>query len=800
MRIAATEKLLTAMRAAGRTVEAVVYVKKTASRSELITAGTWTNVIDYVSKKELPSFQNNLEINLSQFAANKTSLKGLGIQWWDANVFNYANFLEVKIDYVISGITAEPITVFAGWIKKKKNKFDVKRFEKQNNVKFDVWSYADYADETHVGNSMAVQYIHPDCNGAGTDGLVLHNIADVFVTDANIAGFTLKKGVHVITYSMNTAGELKLDDGDPVAVTATNSYYTLANKKGDQKVKLWYGAPTASGDYTDDIIVTNEGDAIPKTWYKNVAAGFHLTKLFERAGITTLSLDTLEGVARDGLYRVSFLDSVANNLAFNSEKYAIAGDGTSLWFGADNHIYKRTNVTGEYVLKCSLGSTEKIQAIDMIVEKPDHLWIFTFAGKLYRYVISTNTLSSSINVVSLTSPSNQKFHIFYDASTGEYCVLYFDSSTSDLKRVDGDSLAVTTLFHNTLLGGYSFFRLGSDATKVWIAGNGNGWYEYQWNGSAWQSNGSVSTVNSGDYRFAYNAWENRIYFYDTTTGDVKSHPASSTTITTITTLPSAGSDVDDAVYYSALHQSVFIAASDNVLHKFSSNNHYSVGTGVHTKHCGLRDHAGRLYGLDVTGKLFHHSNRVPYYIPTADYEGMTVRGAIEKICSSFSLIYSISSTKSARVLRRSDANGDAVTSGNVVALTSDNVRDISDESFYGDSYDIVKLSNGDRSVFYDGTIYDAEALNNEKVLPIESEFIPDEILEDRAYNDYLFFSLSHKVYSLPSPAALIQYECLDGATIVHDGNMVLNESGIIVSDSIEKPPGGRPEFKILVNA
>lgn len=792
-----------AARAAGRTVVPKFSIKKTADRSELLSAGTWIDVTNYISKKNIPTFKNDLEINLSQFSASKLSLIGLDISLWDTNFFNYANFLELKVEYILSGLTGEAVVVFAGWVEKKKGSFVVKRQERANTVHFDVWSYPDYADEVHA-SSMVAQYIDEDIDGAGASGLVLPHIKSLYVTDANITSFVLKKGVHTISYQVDGVNkQAKLDDGDWVTLSTGNN--TLINGDADQKVTVYAKSTIpAAGEFSDDIIVDTPADTFPKNWYYTVGVRFLLTTLFGMAGITALSFDALEYDTADGGKKISFLDLVPNDASITLARDAMESDGTYLWCGVGNKLYRRNMTTGEYVLKQTLTAGYRIRRI-LFNARNGHLWIFYYTGanvtKLRRYIIGTDTLSAEIAITD-AHPQSITISDYNSLLSGYvYSVVYLDT-TGYVKEVDGSTLAITTIVTTSSSNDFVLF---SSSTRQIYYFRGAAMYliSRDIDTGIWADDGLQYTYSIGYTRWAYHASEQRVYFFMSEGSPshykIKSHTLVSNTITEVLDLGVAGNDnFVSAMHYSTTETSVAFTTAGQDLYLLASNAGTLVDAGVYHKWHTMADHGSRLYGVDVLGRLYHYANVVALYVETAKFTGMKVRGAIEKACSSFNLVYKISSIKNARVQRRSDSNGNVVTSGQTVALTSDNMRDISDESFYGDAYDIVKVSNGTNEVNYDGSVFDAIAFDKEKVYPLESDWIPNEILEDLAFNLYQFFSVFHKIYMVPSPAALMQYECLDGATIVHTGKMTLNESGVIVSDSIDN--AGRPEFKILANA
>jgi hypothetical protein len=797
MRLNVSDTFLMKARAAARTVQVKVSIKKTNSRSEALSTGTWEDVTDYLSIKQFPTFKNSVEINLSQFSASTIGLTALGIVFWETNYFSYANFLELKIEYILSGLTGEPVPVFSGWIEKTKGKFNYKRGELPNTLTFNVWSYADYADSIWA-SSLLAQYVDDDIDGSGTDGLTLPHISGLFVTNANVASYQLKKGVHIIAYQVTDVPtkQAKLDDGDWVTITGTGSF-TLVNKIGDQKVTLYARTVDlpASGDLQDDIIVDTPGDTFPKNWFSSINAQFLAAQLFSKAGITSLSLDTFEYDTADGGKKLSFLDVVPNDLTQNKYRDAIASDGTYLWCGVANKLYQRNMNTSVYALKQTLAAGANIRKL-IYNSGHGHLWIFCSNGYLYRYTVGTDTLSA---VIDLTSDVYHGTVVVLDYG-GLYYVLYNNHATAKIHGVDGASLS------DTVIGTGTGYYLGGafippSTTQYWYQ-NGGGYSRWTIDSPLSHStdDGIVLTLTYAYDEFAFHPTESRVYFFDVASRQLSSHTLSSGTKTNIAILNNIGGNYDNNVwpYYSAADGAVFIATSGKVLYRIASNTATQVGTGVQNKYFTFCDHNSRLYGEDTLGRLYQYATVVALYIDAADFEGMTVRAAIEKLCLSFNLLYKISSTKSARIQRRSNSAGVLITSGNSVSLTADNLKDISDDSPYGEAYDIINIKNANNEVNYDGSVFDAVAFDKERVLPINSDWIPNEILNDLAFNLYQFFSVSHTVYTCPSPAALIHYECLDGALVVYSGKMDLNFTGLIIDDAVDN--AGRPTFKIVANS
>ncbi|MBI2428731.1 MAG: hypothetical protein HYV29_08055 [Ignavibacteriales bacterium] len=834
MRLEATELFLMAARAAGRTVEPKVSIRgKIARDSDL--SGTWTDATGRVSKKDFPSFKNDLEINLSQFSASRCKFTGLNIAWWESVIFSYEYYLEVKVEYIISGITAEPVPVFAGWIPKQKNLFEYERNEKPNTVSFEVWNYVDYADELYA-TTMLRQYIDYDVDGSGTAGLALPHIRDLFVTDANITDHVLKKGIHPISYQVSGGNkQAKVDDGE--WVNLSTGFNTLSNGAGDQHVQVYAKASIPlSGEFTDDIIVDTPSDVLPKNWYYAVSARYLLKKLFEKAGITNVSFDTLEYPSADSYPvippmtgndnpKISFMEFVADTESISASRTSVAYDGTYWWMGVDNKLYRR-DVNGDYVLKQTLSAGYKIRRI-IFNSRNGHLWLLAATSgtvnmdKIYVYIIGSDTMSTAATVVGLSrSESAEVIDYNYSGSNYKYALIFTDYTNGSVDEVTiaGTTLTRTTIYSGNPVNRMVYIKNVNEIYFAEIPGGGDRVRKMHVdNTGAWVDDGLLAGLSArlgANLPGAYNYTDDRIYYWDSTTNAIYMYQpgtsSESVLINNVDQCFTIFSDGNDNVY-AIFHVSVtnryhFAKIYGNVAHDiFEDDAIDGIGPDpeppkdIIVKYGGLSFDGNTLWGVETYGRLFRYDSTVSLYIETADMEGLKIRGAIEKACQSFNLVYKISSTKSARVQRRSNEDGDPVTTGNSITLNSDTLRDITDKSFYADAYDYVRVSNGKREVIYDGVNYDAVVFDSGKVHPIDSDWIPDEILEDMAFNAYQYFYQPHKVYLAPSPTALCQYECLDGATIVHAGNMNVNTLGVIISDSIEKPPGGRPEFKILVN-
>ena len=455
MKFSPSDAFISAAGAAGRIITPKVSIKKTSARDELLSTGSWDDVTDHISRKDIQTIQKAIEINLSQFSADKITLTGLDLSWWTTNYFSYANFLELKIEYILNNLVAEPVPIFSGWIEKEKNLFAIQQFERADCVKFSVWSYIDYADGVWA-SSVLRQYVDFNVDGSGMQGLSLPHISNLFVIDANVSSFTLKKGVHTVNYQVTDVPlkQAQLDDGDWVTLSTGSNI--LANKNGDQKVNVYAQSSIPdSGTFSEEIVVDSPGDTLPKNWYYAVSARYALEKLFNKAGITTLSFDDLVYPTATGNPKVSYFELVADNESLSSLRTSVAFDGTYWWFGVSNKLYRRDNV-GTYVLMQTLSSGYFIRRI-FFNARNGHLWILAASNssynfdKVFVYIISPNTLSTEASIsISGTTPAVHSVALVdYQWSTHgyHYGLVFTDTESGTVNEI---TLAGITLLQNTI--------------------------------------------------------------------------------------------------------------------------------------------------------------------------------------------------------------------------------------------------------------------------------------------------------------------------------------------------------------
>lgn len=755
-------------------------MKKTTDISEALTAGTWTEVTDRVAS--IDSTHTQIEKDLGQFTADGLTVTGLGRDWWKSNIFNatasqYIEFkIEVKIGTSSSNLASDTCYAFSGFVDKR----EYRPNETEDMVVFNVFS-PDELGNRLAGENIAVQYIDDDIDGSGTDGLILFEIPNLFVKDANIASFILHAGVHVITYDYNGGSRrAKLDDGDYVSLSANNTNYTLVNGDGDQKlqVRVQTLAGLPQTQVAEDIVVTTAGDTLPKQWYRGNNVRQLLTDIFNKIGITSTTFDTLELNTNDSVARISFLDIPPLSGAITGHKYAMVSDGTDLWLTVGNKLYKRTMSTHSYTLKATLTAGDNVEK--MIHNAANsHIWMYvvTSAGakELRRFTTSTDTLSAAVSI-----PNSDRYS--FQICPSLYGILYCNSSTNDLMHVDGSTLSVTTAFTAAALGytspdgptqGMSYVRGNRNGFTATVIATANYLHEVEYVLGVWTDHGTTSAgIPDGVHTVAsYDSDEDRVYYWDSVNFLVRYHNRTATSGTTILTLGSSDTVhemtfMNSKTYFTVAPNTSWTNAGKLYSAEAGAATLLSSSPSIYTKYFTFNFLSSRVYGIDYAGRLFQYDNTLAMYVPEADFEGMTIKEALNKTLQGFNLIANVSPAKRAFIFRRGNDAGAAQTTGNSITVTTAEAETLERTKAHQPAFNYIKITNGVTTYSYDGTDFNAVVLSDSRKLEVTNELIPDEIVKDVCYYMYQFWKTERDMLTIELPlVSLFQYEPCDGATI-----------------------------------
>ncbi|TAK57868.1 MAG: hypothetical protein EPO24_09375 [Bacteroidetes bacterium] len=716
---------------------------------------------------------------------------------------------ELKIEMQIEGAD-DVLTVFSGFVDLKGAEFN----ERTDNVKFDVYSYDDLASRIPA-ELITTQYINGDIDGSGTDGLVLPEIPYLYMKDANIASYVLQPGLHTITYDYNGGTRrAKLDDGAWVNLSAGNN--TLGNgettAEDTQRVQVYVGTlanlPSDATELLSEIVVATAGTTLPRHWYRNIHAKRLLTLLYAECGITNITFDTLEMQTFDNLPRVLFLDTPPGDEGVTSLASALASDGTDLFVAVGSHIYKRDMDTGVYSYLAKNPSAGTISRL-MYNARNNHLWIYYASGgndlgKVRRLNLADNTFTAEVDLVPGVNDRSWVYAIEildynYTGSSYKYGLVYERShavtpSSGTLRFIDGSSLTDTDMAQTagTIVNhfvsinnssGAIFFKTTSPVTDYGI-----GKFTISAAGAFVEVGEIVNGLPLYD-RAAMTSAE-LIYYFDPTNDLVASHPVASATSTNHQT----GITLVDAIM---IHGSNCYFAFGDLIYEIAGTAAASqIGDGGEPGVFQLA-WTDRLHGLHTDGMLYQVSNSLVFVVADATLGGMSVRDVITKTLNAFLLVGIISSTKKAFVYRRGDNSGTPQTTGNTLAVTLGEASELIEVNKHIPKADLIRVTNGTKTVTFDGTTYNTDVLSDKHVVEINNEFIPDAIVKDIAYYAYQFFGQERNLYKISLGCIpLFQYEPFDNCSVTFTGRIQKTASGPIYSTELQ--PDGTMNIEVLL--
>lgn len=812
MRFTATDKFNLYARGAVKTYAYTVSVRKTSSLSDALGTGTWLDATSYVVG--MPPFPSRIEMGIGQQSVDRISLEGVNLAWWDANVFNATSseYIEFKVTFILSqgsDVCTDTVYCFTGFA----DKIGVHRSELKDAVTFTVRSAMAIAEQI-PGEAVTAQWLNADIDGGGTDGLWLPRLPYLYVKNAAVTSYLLKVGTHTITYDYNSGTErAKLDSG--AWVTLSDGDNTLGNGasagEDTERVVVYIAdvdfLPNATGEITEQFVVTTEGNTIPRNWYRYLDVRGLLTVMFAKIGITDLTFDTMEISTATGGSKFSYLGIPGQSeTAWPGKAWALVSDGTDLWIGVGNKLYHRATSTGALTLKATLTAGYSITRL-WHSSANGHIWVLAQSGtppsggRILRHTISGATNSSE---VSLTGASRNAIEL-YDNTW--YGIVYADMTNHQLRGVDSSAMTDGLLLSQGDLG-YSgtygptgnpgfvrsnvFVFQTADASGVYL-------HAASYVTGSWTDLGQDLTLTNAYTVAAFHVSEDRVYFYDPVANKIKSHTYTSATETDILTLNVSGEIIYSMQY---LNSKVYWTTPKyGYVYEAVSNTATQIGDGtprLHTIYHAFAYGNSRLYGLDERGVLYQYYTTVGFYVEDADFSGLSLKGAIQQVLDSFNLVGVIGSAKKAMIYRRGASDGTPQTSGNTLSVTVTDLSDLRMVKSQVIACGLVTVSNGTVVYSYNGSAYNTTVLSDVQTVALESPFIPDEIVQDLCKYIYEFFKTGRDLYSLTlGNVPLFQYEPFDGCSLTITGrNINKTASGPIYATTLG--PGADMSLEVLL--
>jgi hypothetical protein len=730
-------------------------------------------------------------------------------------------YTEIKVTCELDGAPSDVLTVFSGFVDRNSIEFD----ERTDGINLNVFTADDLATRLAAEN-ITTQYINPDIDGAGTDGLIFRKLPDMFLKSANVTSYVLKTGQHSITYEYNGGTRrAKLDSGLWVTIGTDNTTYTLGNGASTsvdtERVQIYVKdrtlLPSGSTAVVEYIIVTAEGQTLCKQWYQNIGCRQLLKKIYEKMGITSVNFDTLSISSYDGRKEVSWLDTQIDDSILSSTR-AVVGDGTDLWLGIGNKLYKRTASTSTYTLMATLTSTLTIVRL-WYNARNNHIWIHCRQGTnfaaatIVHYNVGTATLSNELSISAYTTkPSSFDLVDYnYTGSSYKYSLVFINNLT-DAREV---TLSGSTLSQNQIVadatlkthfiyqraGGEVYFSMTTNYKKMTINSSG-----------LWGAAGTVLAPTIEYYTAAFHTSEDYVYFH--VGGETARHAHNSSSYSLITNTPP--SNVHTMLYSSndakVLCTGVNTSTGVNCIGTLESGSYTNVDddASYRTDKGADNDYQGlalplftlglsgtTVFGVDRMGNLFQWSSTLVLFAPQAVFSGKTVRDALNQTLNGFLLVSIISGMKQAFVYRRGDSSGTPQTTGNTISITVSEASDLVEVVRHYTKAEFIKVTNANQSVNFNGTVFDTNVLSDVRTIDINNDLIPDQIIRDIAYYAYQFFKTDRNLYRIElGKVPLFQYEPFDNCSITFNGNIVRTASGPIYST--EKMKDGTMMLEVLI--
>jgi hypothetical protein len=785
MKFTPTSKFLRIARGNFRLTVLHVYFRKTSTLSTALNSGSW---IDATSRiVDLPDATTQIEYGLGQFSADSLTLTAKDIEWWDENVLNTTSgqYIECKIEIQIgddpTSFATDVVNYFSGWVDQKA--LVPNELDDSYSLTIDT---ADVIADRMMGEFLSTQY-YDETRG----GVVLHRVPGVYVMSMNTGENPASAGVHSLHYDFNGGTpQIRYDSGVWVSVSLSGSYI-LTNGDDENPVTEQISAKVVydelardSVERSESLIVSSSPQTLPLVWNSGVSLRSLLPKIYASIGITSLTLGLSQIPSHDGGLRVSMLEAVNDAQTVKGASWVLAEySATQLFVANANNVYIYTPATGASALLTSVASGKSISKL-LYNERNGHLWIlhgtdvaYYYGGLLARYDIGTSTLQAVVTVTGAKFNSLELFD-FQHLGVWEYCLLYVNSASRSVMRVDGAARTVATLFANTDLGyatsagplsnfSYTLVQSGTQIYRIQVQTNAGGLavHEINWlmaGDASWQDGGVYSATLPIDHTIGvYDS--GIVYLYNSSARKIQKYASDGSTLTDIYVL--GENDYVSGLCYSS-GRLYWTCGVERQIHIYDGSTTELLDEPVYTSYHAIIAHSGRIYGVDFSGRMFQIDDTIELFLGQCDFGGKTIKNALTDTLRSTNCVGTISSAKKALVYPRGDENGDPVTSGNTIALTVSNSEDITRDTQYGAAFDIIEIDNGDRKSNYNGANFDVmPSALDERVLRIQNALIPSSVLQDYLAMFYQYFKTARVLYTIPVLEAALHIEPLDSADV-----------------------------------
>lgn len=749
------------------------------------------NISDTADYRENLTYINEIGVKLNNADKALTNEAGNGILDTDDPI-------EIFIDGYYDAENGEDFTIrkFGGWIDRDRMKTDSVKM----NCELLAYSYFGKAERVS-GLNVCRRYMDDN-------GLRLYT-AKVWVTDAHISGYELKKGLHYITTFFDTNPKAKLDDGDPV-ILLFDSETTLSNADGSQKVKVYYSGFDHAEERVSTMIVRSQGQ-YPETYYYFATIEEIVRKCFESIGITNMFIQNYTIDTFDGRQIISGSNRV-DNTADQFIPVAIEFDGTDKYYIAGaftgspnkNQIweYNRTTAAIRLIYETTLNDNTKYK----LIYDRDEQVLLAFIdsvededpGFIQKFVINDAGATNTTLLFDLQYDSvNPYYRFHYSKFLKKFIYLGLDGSTKTMFELDLDGVQTDiTTDANFELNGFSciyesgstviFYYIknvsgtrklykrtyGTGWSEVYVAdwfdaGNYNNWYGYKFvaEGKVFITNFEVSrflNVAAGTFSADLTPADTRIY------SPFESNGKLFVVTKDADNLQKLASFTADVLSYETEVIAPYDIVQSPALFGFQQICEYvSTDLAVLSKYPALMLRYASKFTSLIEGEF--------------DTSGMTVREILQELANNFLGYVKVSPGKKGYFIGRNKYNFE-----DTLVFKRDYNKERIAERVYNERYDRVEITNGSTADNYGE---DGIDLN---IKSLELRFLPDGFLKDYAKYFLEYYDTKRKIIKIKYPPTFYNYENLDKADLTDYG---YEGEGIIHKVS---PKKSSCEFEILI--
>lgn len=751
------------------------------------------NIADSADYRENLTYINEIGVKLNNADKVLTNEAGNGILDTDAPI-------EIYIDgyYDVDNGDDYLIRKFGGWLDRGRMKTDSVRM----NCELLAYSYFGKAERVS-GLNVCRRYMDDN-------GLRLYT-AKVWVTDAYITGFELKKGLHYITTFFDTNPKAYLDDGDPVILTFDDET-VLENADGTEKVKVYYSGFDHAEERISTLIVRSQGQYL-ETYYYYATVEEIVRKCFESIGITNTYIQNYTIDTFDGRQIISGSNRI-DNTADQFIPIAIEFDGTDKYYIAGaftgspntNQIweYNRTTAAIRLIYETTLNDNTKYK----LVYDRDELVLLAFidsvegedSGFIQKFVITDLGASNTTLLDDSQYDSvNPYYRFHYSKFLKKFIYLGLDGATKTMFELDLDGVqtAITTDANFELNGFSCIYESGSTVIFYYIKNDsgtrklykrtyGTGWSEVyvadwfdagdynNWYGYNFIAEGKLFITNFGVSRFLNVAAGT--FTADLTPADTRIYSPFESNGKLFVILKDT---TDNSQKLASFTANVLSNETDEInpydivqtpaLYGFQQICEYvSTDLAVLSKYPALMLRFAAKFTPLIEGEF--------------DTSGMTVRDILQELANNFLGYVKVTPGKKGYFIGRDKYSFD-----DTLTFKRDYNKERTTERIYNESYDRVEITNGN-------TIdkYGEDGIVDLNIKSLELRFLPDGFLKDYAKYFLEYYETKRKILKIKYPPTFYNYENLDKADLSDFG---IEGEGVIHKVS---PKKSSCEFEILI--